>query len=176
MKFRKIKLNFIVLVLFLFSCVNSSGQENLDNLINQIKMECEKVNREAKTLKVIEEDIEGLSSEGGLLKKFYDGKVMKKAELTFFGETGQLTSQYYFLNGELIFAKSSEERYKEPMYMGKTETDSLNKNEFYFKNQILVRWIDNNGKIVEQTQYLQKQIEILDDLKIINQSASKNDQ
>jgi len=171
--FRKRKIILLFLAILSYSWMKCWAQ---DDLINQIKIECTQINSGSKSYKVIEEDVNGLTSEGGFLKKFYDGTVMKKAELTFFGETGQLTSQYYFLNGELIFAKSSEERYKEPMYMGKTETDSLNKNEFYFKNQILVRWIDNNGKIVEQTQYLQKQIEILDDLKIINQSASKNDQ
>jgi hypothetical protein len=146
-----------------------SAQDDLDMLITQIKSQCDKINSESKLFKVTEEDVNDLSSEGGVLKKFYENKVLKKAELTLFGETGQSTTQYYFHNGELIFAKSIEKMYKEPIYLSKPETDSLIKNEFYFKSQILVRWVDNNGKIVEQTQYLQKQIEILDDLKLINE-------
>jgi len=166
MRFKKIKL----LVLITFLCINSSGQDNLDNLINQIKLECEKANSEVKTLNVTEEDIEGRSSEGGILKKFMNNKTLRKAEFTLFGETGQSTTEYYFLNGELIFANEKIERYKSPIYMGKTETASLEKNEFYFKNQILVRWLDTEGMIVEQTRYLQKQVKILENIKIINQN------
>lgn len=173
----KKKYILLFMLLFSYSWIRCSAQADLDPLIGQIKSQYEKINSDSKVkvFKATEEKVYDLSSEGGSLKRFYDGNELKKAELTLFGETGQSTTQYYFLNGELIFAKSSDKWYKEPIYMGKTQTDSLDKNEFYFKNQILVRWVDNNSKIVEQTQYLQKQMEILDDLKIINQPALKND-
>lgn len=170
MKFKKIRHLFLILITF--SCLNVSGQDHLDDLVNQIKMECEKINRESKIFKVTEEDVEGLSSEGGLLKKLMDSKTLRKAELTLFGETGQSTTEYYFHNGEVIFVIKRTEMYKEPIYMGKTEPASLEKDEMYFKNQILVRWFDNEGKIVDQVKYLEKQIEILNKLKIINQPAS----
>ncbi|HEX6848668.1 MAG TPA: hypothetical protein VF144_16900 [Chitinophagaceae bacterium] len=169
MNFRKLKLSFPAFVFISFLWIDSYGQDNLNNLINQIKMDCEKVNKDAKTFKIIEEDIEGQSSEGGILKRYYKDKDLKKAEFTLFGETGQSTSEYYFQNGELIFVKERTEIYEVPIYMGKTETASLENDEMYFKNQILVRWLDNDGKIVDQVKYLEKQIEIMNDLKIINQ-------
>lgn len=172
MNFKKIKHLFLILISF--SCLDTLGQDNLDNLVSQIKMECEKIHRESKILKVIEEDIEGLSSEGGVLKKFMDNKTIRLAELTLFGEIGQSTTEYYFLNGELIFVNKKTEKYKQPIYMGKTETASLEKDEMYFKNQILVRWFDTEGMLVDQVKYLEKQIDILNKLKIINEPGSSD--
>jgi len=152
----------------LFSWLSSSGQDSVESRIKEIRKECDRINKDITKFKVVQEDINDQSAEGGILKKFYDGNTLRKAVLTFFGETGQSTSEGYFLNEEIIFVLQTEERYKSPIYMGKTETKSKEENRFYFKNEKIIRWIANNGKIMDTRLYPEKEKEIFDDFKNIH--------
>src|SRR6185295_18161187 len=64
---------------------------------------------------------------------------------TFYGETGRTVEEYYFWNGQLIFVLNTENRYDKPLsgkIVRKVET------RFYFKDDKLIRWLDENGKEV----------------------------
>ncbi len=170
------------ILLIIFIPIDSSAQvtqksevDGIEILIKKIAAEYININNEIAKFSKEEKKIFGQSSEGGSLEKYYDGKTLRKAILILFGETGKLVSEYYFLDHELIFVHEKDLTYNAPSYMGKTKLKSEEENKFYFKNQILVRWIDTEGKSVEQVRYLEKQIGVLEDLKLINQSASKND-
>lgn len=167
MEYRNRKIIVFILLMTSFSWLSSSGQEDsVEIRIKEIRRECDRIN--SAKLKVVQEDINDQSAEGGILKKNYDSNTLRKAVFTFFGETGQSRSEGYLLNGEVIFVLQTEERYKAPIYMGKTETKSLEENRFYFKNEKLIRWIDNDGKIMDTELYPEKEIEILADYKNIH--------
>jgi hypothetical protein len=175
MKYTYKKNIFLILFLASFSFIHSSGQviqketnDSVEVLIKEIKKDCDRINKDIAKFKVVQEDINDQSAEGGILKKFYDGKILRKAVFTFFGETGQLSSEGYFLNGEMIFVLNTEERYKAPVYMGKTEIESKEKDEFYFKNKKMIRWINNYGEIIDIGLFPGKEKEILDDFKNIH--------
>jgi hypothetical protein len=169
MEYTNRKIIVLILLLTLFSSLSSSGQgDNVEVRIKEIRKECDRINKDITKFKVVQEDINDQSAEGGILKKNYDGNTLRKAVFTFFGETGQLTSEGYFLNGELIFVLETEERYKSPIYMGKAETKSKEENRFYFRNEKLIRWIGNDGKIIDAGLYQEKEKEILDDFKNIH--------
>ena len=165
----KYAINKIIILSLLNSFIwfGSSGQDNIEMQIKEIKAEYEKINKDTAKYKMVQSDVFGQSSEGGVLKKYYNGNVLRKAILTLFGETGQSTSEYYFLNGELIFEFDTELFYKSPLYMGKVEIKSQEETKFYFKNQRLISWIGNDGNMMDGALYPEKEEELLDFLKII---------
>lgn len=166
-------------LLIFFFLIDSSAQVTqkpevggMETWIKNIDTEYTIINNDTAKFRMEVKKVFGQSSEGGSLEKYYDGKALRKAILILFGETGKLVSEYYFLNHELIFVHEKDLTYDAPFYIGKTEIKSEEENKFYFKNQILVRWLDNEGKIVDPVKCLEKQIEILEDLKVINQPGS----
>ena len=165
----KYAINKIIILSLLNSFIwfGSSGQDNIEMQIKEIKAEYEKINKDTAKYKMVQSNVIGQSSEGGVLKKYYNGNVLRKAILTLFGETGQSTSEYYFLNGELIFEFDTELFYKSPLYMGKVEIKSQEETKFYFKNQRLISWIGNDGNMMDGALYPEKEEELLDFLKII---------
>jgi hypothetical protein len=159
------------IVCLIFLIVNSwlycLGQDNIELRIKEIQMESEKINRELKKFTITKIDVNDLSQEGGILKKYFEGKVLKKATLTLFGETGQSITEYYFLEGNLIFVQEQIETYTGPIEISKGETESTEINKFYFNKQKLIRWIDNDDEIVNNELYIEKEKELIDDLKLI---------
>jgi hypothetical protein len=147
-----------------FQCI---GQDSVEVRIKEIKTECEKINKEIKKFKLVQSDVNDLSAEGGILKKYLDVNTLRKAALTLFGETGQSTTEYYFLNGNLVLVNEQVEMYKTPLGMGKVETESVETNKLYFNNQKLMRWMNNDDETVDHLLYSEKEKEILDDLKNI---------
>jgi hypothetical protein len=139
--------------------------------IEQIKMEQEKIDKAISKFTVVEEDVDDESTEGGSLKKYYDGTVLRKAVLELFGETGKSITQYYFENGDLIFVSDVETTYKAPIYMGKTELDTKEEEKFYFNKSQLKLWLDAKGIPKNPSLYAEKEEEFMSDLKnIINKS------
>lgn len=56
------------------------------NTIAAIRKEFTAINSPAKEYKVVEAEVEGLSTEGGNIKKYYDSTILRKAILTLHGE------------------------------------------------------------------------------------------
>jgi len=164
----QIKKKMLFFLLLTTNClIHCMGQDTIELHIDQIVTETEKINMEIKKFEMVQTDVNDRSAEGGILKKYFDGKILKKAALTLFGETGQSTSEYYFLNGKLIFVNDQVEMYTAPLGMGKIETGSIETNKFFLDKQKLIRWLNNEGEIADPNLYAQKQKEILEDLEII---------
>ncbi|HKC36242.1 MAG TPA: hypothetical protein VKB95_09275 [Chitinophagaceae bacterium] len=169
---RTTQINFLFISFFiLFVITNCLGQkginDSLEYRISQINKECISINNDTTKFSAKTQDVFGYSAEGGELTKYYDGKTLKKAILTLYGERGQTTNEYYFLNGEIILIDKKNEKYVLPIYMGKLETKSKEENKFYFKEQRLIRWIGKDGIILDKFLYRDKEEELLADLKIV---------
>ncbi|MBO9632994.1 MAG: hypothetical protein J7578_07720 [Chitinophagaceae bacterium] len=152
----------ILLHLVSFSCFAQSNNSE-ENTIATIRKEFTAINNPAKKYKVVEAEVEGLSTEGGSIKKYYDSTVLRKAILTLYGETGTMVMEYYFTKDKLIFVYEKNTAYDKPIYQGKVKVVSTIESRFYFEDQKLIRWIEDK-KTKEKALYAQREKEILSDL------------
>jgi hypothetical protein len=97
-----------------------------------------------------------------------------KIAATFYGEIGKASEEYYFWDNKLIFVLRTDSRYNKPLSGKVVRTTG---DRFYFSNDKLIRWIDENGKQVasDTSEYQDKQKEYLDTSKQFTEGArSKN--
>lgn len=168
------KLIFGILSLLFSASITCTGQDtpksivdSIDNWVQEIKNECDKIKKDSSKFEVTAKDVNELSPEGGLLKKYFHQQTLRKAALTLFGETGQITFEYYFSDGTLIFVYSKQLTYQSSINTEKTEIKSQEENKLYFKDKKLIRWTGVKDGIMSQELYPAKEKEILEDLKII---------
>jgi hypothetical protein len=169
----------IILLLSSLAYINCSGQEskndkggstsavNFDSIEAQIiiiRKEYNRINADISKFRVVEEDLDDQSTEGGKIKKYYEDKSLRKAQLIFFGERGRVMIEYYFLNREIFFSFKRNYYYNIPMYEKGSKVSKIEEERFYFNNQKLIRWIGPNGNIVGANLYPTKEKEIVKDL------------
>jgi hypothetical protein len=91
--------------------------------------------------------------EGGIAKFYYLNKQLEKITTRHFGETFQLLTEYYILNGQLSFVFEKSYKYNRPMYYDSTAMKENNDIEaFDFeKSEIMEdRSYFENGKLLHQ--------------------------
>ena len=122
------------------------------------------VNSKAARYRKVKKELSGFSAEGGTLLAYFDGPNIMKIAATFYGETGRTSEEYYYWDGKLIFVLRKESRYNKPL-SGKVVATI--ENRFYFKDDKLIRWLDENGKQAasDTSEYTDKQKEYLDSSK-----------
>jgi hypothetical protein len=166
------KISFIVfLTVNTCTALPSDGQLKMDSVekwIIQINADYATINSDTTKFTKTEKDIFGQSSEGGLLKMYHEGGIVRKAILTLYGENGQVTNEYYLVNGQLIFLFQKGMRYKRPINEGRTEIQGQDEDRFYFRNKKLIRWYTTDNRIVNSSLYPAKEKEILSDMKLLN--------
>ena len=92
-------------------------------------MEYQKIN--STKLRVVDMEAKGESSEGGEVKKYYEGDTLRKIVSLYFGEMGKVVNEYYFLGGVLCFAYITRLYYDKPLSGKVTKTE---KDRYYFDN------------------------------------------
>lgn len=128
--------------------------------IESIRQHYANINQNVTRYRRVKKNLSGYSAEGGELIAYFHGPSVMKMVATFFGETGRTVEEYYFWNGQLIFVLNTENRYDKPLsgkIVRKIET------RFYFKDDKLIRWLDENGKEVASSsdEYAPKQADYL---------------
>lgn len=128
--------------------------------IESIRQHYATINQNVARYRRVKKNLSGFSAEGGELNAFFHGPTVMKMVATFFGETGRTVEEYYFWNGQLIFVLQTENRYDKPL-SGKLIKKI--ENRFYFKDDKLIRWLDENGKEVapDSADYAPKQTDYL---------------
>lgn len=135
-----------------------------DSIIKTIRKEFTAINNYT-GFKKEKSEVEGLSTEGGYIEKYTEGKVLRKAVLVLYGESGQLICEYYFSGGKLIFCYEKNETYDQHVSEGPpTKIVSSVESRFYFQNNKLIRWLSGD-RIEEKSKYPQREKEIMNDLK-----------
>jgi hypothetical protein len=142
--------------------------DSVEIIIKKIRAEFNKINSDTSRMRVIKEDVNGQSTEGGAATKFYENDVLKKIRVVFYGETGKSQTEYYFLNGQLFFCFEQNDYYNKPLYEKGMRVKKKAENRFYFGKQKLIRWITADGKIADKSLYPAKEKQILDDLQDIH--------
>lgn len=150
----------------LFFCLPAFAQStaHVDSIIQSIRKEFTTINNYT-GFKIEKSEVEGLSTEGGYIEKYTEGKVLRKAVLVLYGESGQLICEYYFAGGKLIFCFEKNETFDKHVSEGPpTKIVSSVESRFYFHNNKLIRWLSGN-RIEEKSKYPQREKEIMNDLK-----------
>ncbi len=99
--------------------------------------------------------------------RFYSNGKLVKAIVEFGGDREELTSEYYFIEEELVFVFKKSIRYEMPKWDKKFDSKkrSVLEDRFYFSNNKLIKWIDADKKIrnISDTESKIKENQILSD-------------
>ena len=149
----------LVLLLSL-NCVAFAKPQDADP-IPAIRQQYAAINKRAARLRKVKKELSGFSAEGGELVAYFDGKAITKMVATYYGETGRTVEEFYYRDQKLIFAFRKILNYDRPL-SGKVVSTS--EERFYFNNDQLIRWIDQDKKQVEASNpdYAAKQAEYLE--------------
>ncbi|WP_445456431.1 hypothetical protein [Flavobacterium sp. HNIBRBA15423] len=93
------------------------------------------------------------STEGGEAKFYYQKGQLKKIVTRHYGETFQLLTEYYLLNGQLSFVFEKRHKYNRPLYYDTTAMKENNDTEAFNidKSEIIEdRSYFENGKLLHQ--------------------------
>ena len=132
---------------------------NDDATIATIRQAYEQTHNNLCKFKTTEFDAGTNSSEGVEAKAFRDkdGHI-KLIKTIIYGEMGKDTREYYYSNDQLIFVLDSTQTYNAPMYLDNAQAKAAGvepfdptkttttENRYYFKNNQLIRWLDNQKK------------------------------
>ena len=140
--------------------VSATSNVQANDPIESIRHQYANINQQVPRYRRVKKNLSGYSAEGGELIAYFHGPSVMKMVATFFGETGRTVEEYYLWNGQLIFVLNTENRYDKPLsgkIVRKIET------RFYFKDDKLIRWLDENGKEVASNseEYAPKQADYL---------------
>lgn len=129
--------------------------------IQTIRKQYAAINKGVRRYKKVKKELSGFSLEGGELVAYFDGPAIVKIAANHFGEIGKASEEYYYQNGKLIFVFRKDYRYDRPM-SGKVV--STQENRFYFQNDRLIRWVNEDGKQIAPTtdEFKQKRDEYLE--------------
>lgn len=142
--------------------------------IQTIRKQYAAINKGVRRYKKVKKELSGFSLEGGELIAYFHGPAIVKIVANHFGESGRASEEYYYRNGKLIFVFRKDYRYDRPM-SGKVV--STQENRFYFQNDRLLRWVNEDGKQIAPTidEFKQKQDEYLESSsKFLDGARSKN--
>jgi len=150
--------------------VAAAASAQTEDPIAAIRRHYAQINRGTSKYKQVKKDLAGFSSEGGRLIAYFDGPNIIKLSATFYGETGKASEDYYYHDGKLIFVLRTDYRYNKPL-SGRVIRTTMNR--YYFSNDKLIRWIDEDGKQVasDSSAFETGQKEYLDSSKQFSEGA-----
>jgi hypothetical protein len=127
------------------NCTSAAASTKTTDPIQSIRSQYAAINRKAARLKKVKKELSGFSAEGGELVAYFDGAAIPKIVATYYGEMGRTIEEYYFGNGKLIFVFWKVFHYDRPLSGKVVRTEE---SRFYFVNDQLIRWLDENEKQV----------------------------
>jgi hypothetical protein len=126
------------------------GADSTDPAIREIKRDVQQIRANDAKYRIVENDIEGQSSEGGDDTLYYEGNLLRKAGMQLFGSIGNARVDYYFTNGKMRFAIWHEIRYTKSFSIPNYQYGMIMTSRYYFQNGRLFRCIDEKGKLVDK--------------------------
>ena len=167
---RKVQIAWLCLSIFLSQSVEGNsgpylqidvGSSQTAATIQAIRLQYAAINKGARRYRKVKKVLSGFSLEGGEMIAYFDGTAIVKIVANHFGEMGRASEEYYYSNGKLIFVYRKDYRYNRPM-SGKVV--ATRESRFYFQNDRLIRWINEDGKQVAPTtdEFKQQQDEYLE--------------
>lgn len=155
------------------SMITYPGESSLPDSLKIIRDNFQRINAIPTWTKVRVEDLAG-STEGGEAKFYYQGKTLEKVMARYFGETFQLLTEYYLLDGQLSFVYEKEYRYNRPIYYDSAAMEESGDTEVFDIDKSFIhstRSYFDKGKIVKQLTGNQKAGKNVDDPASVKESA-----
>ena len=149
--------------------VSANNSQEKDSL-SSIRQRYTSINKSLAKYKVVKKELSGFSTEGGELIAYFDGPAIVKIAASYQGETGSSFEEFYYWKGKLIFVFRKQDTYDEPLSGKVVKT---RENRFYFSNDKLIRWINENAKQVApgNSKYLATQTHYLSSSKRFTEGA-----
>jgi len=138
----------VVILALLVTAVFAAAAPQTEKEIQSIRQTYAATNRKLARYKKVKKDLSGFSAEGGELIAYFDGPAIVKIAVTHYGEMGKYYEDYYYREGKLVFVFRKITKYNRPL-TGKVISTALSR--FYFHDDKLIRWIDEQGKLVSST-------------------------
>ncbi|MGV3663946.1 MAG: hypothetical protein ACO1TE_27490 [Prosthecobacter sp.] len=130
---------------------NGQGSSSITTRLQRIRKLYATTEATLKNCTRVEREIEGQSTEGGILTAYYlkgkDKIAVLKLEAIYYGESGKASEEFYFdtHDGSLVFVLRTDSTYTEPLSgVVKSRTEE----RFYFTRGELITWIDDARKSV----------------------------
>lgn len=121
----------------------ASGSPQTEGSINAIRQHYAAINKRVGKYRKVKKRLSGFSLEGGELTAYFQGPAIMKIVAMHYGEGGRTLEEYYYRDGKLIFVFEKVSQYDRPL-SGKVVSTA--ENRFYYDNDKLIRWIDENGQ------------------------------
>ena len=162
-----------IAILFLLASLMNFGASNIEGKITQIRKDFTNTNA-VKNYVIKEVEDSEQSTDGGVVKYYFQNGVVKKIVVEHFGESWNSLTEYYVKNGKVYFIFDKTEKYNVPYYVNAdwykrdnmkvgevfdSRKSKISEKRYYFdENMKLIRYVGENKKIVENVQKL-KEIE-----------------
>ena len=101
----------LLMFAFAYSAQAQTYEAFVQKRVGQIRVEVAAIEKGASKYKKTTKDVESISLEGTEATYFYSGKNLKKITTKMYGETYNATGEFYYQNGELIFAFVKHNQY-----------------------------------------------------------------
>src|SRR5438067_7016673 len=102
------------------------------HIIKEIKTEYSEINLNEKKYKLLEKDLMGETTEGGIVSAFCDKDVPREIVAVYYRETGKTIEKYYFNKTGLFFAFSQNFIYDKPIDQPGFKVVDLHEDRYYF--------------------------------------------
>jgi len=160
------KNKFFLLVIFcLFGSTSLLYSVDTIKILNIIKERYSEYNKTIHKCSQKEYNIMNESTEGGQLILYVENKKVKKITAILYGEFGKSVNEYYVLDQQVFFVLKSTFLYQNPIYEGKVIVKEKSQSRFYFYNNKMIRYLNQNNRIInpKSTEFNEFQKRILSD-------------
>lgn len=137
-------------------------KEIMEDIKNQFAFINNNVNRYSKVLK----DLFLYEDGGQKLDAYFEGNNKKKIVITSYSRTMRSIEEYYYGTGGLFFVFNQNQIFEPlPPDYHDTELVDTKENRYYFSNNKMIRWLDENKRQVSKNdpEFTKKQNKILND-------------
>ena len=160
-----------IAILFILASLTNFSASNIERKITQIRKDFMSTNA-VKNYVIKEVEDSEQSTDGGVVKYYFQNGVVKKIVAEHFGESWNSLTEYYVKNGKVYFIFDKTEKYNVPYYVDskwykenelkkgeifdKRKSKFFEKRYYFDENEKLIRYIDENKKIVENGKKLRE--------------------
>jgi hypothetical protein len=125
------------------------AQDSAETWIRSIRSGVAAISAPGAKYMVEEDDSNYVSPEGSEIKKYFEGKHLRKVTLDAFGAMGNTWTELYFSGDSLIFCYEVTRLYGGPMSNEHRPLISNEHNRYYLHRGKLFRFIDSKGRKTE---------------------------
>ncbi|MGE5403840.1 MAG: hypothetical protein ACM3PP_02770 [Candidatus Saccharibacteria bacterium] len=120
-----------------------NNRQSFGRIETQVNTFLNKCNNGKSTFTEKSADANQESSEGGTITGYFDGSKLMFIESNFFGETGQIKHEVYFINNSLSYLATTEMKYDKPITIPDSKVVQEVKTEYVI--------IDNQPNLYDKT-------------------------